>query len=503
MKSNRVPTRRSLTAGVLITALTATLALSGCGSRRDAQEFVAANQGSGVATDAGTGTAVDGGVGALPADVGTGPATVPGAVAPGASGGQTKPGAAASAAPGTSGAAAGNAGTAAQPGKAAATGNKCAVSGSMVTLGNISTQSGLLGELFKGLPEALQVWAKQANACGGFGGHPVRVVSADDGGDPATALTLAQRMVQNDKVLAFIGLLNPLSIAGMEKYLKDVGVPSIGGDSSEPPYFYNPMFFPIGPYVSVIGAADAQIAINKGAKKIAVYYCSEIPNSCGPVAASKDLQVGSPVVKAMGGEVVISQKASLVSPSFTSQCIAAKRAGAEAIIAILDGPSVGRLAANCHAQDYKPLFLGISLGLSANLISYPAVNENNFFAPLNTFVWTDTSIPATKKWAEDVLKYFGRPLTGPSPAMAYASGMLAAEAVKAGLSANPTSADIVKGLYTIKNNNLGGLIAPLTFTPKLPREGITSCYFLLTIAGGTWKAPEGSKCLPVAAKGPQ
>lgn len=488
----------------LVTVIAAVLVSSGCGSRRDAQEFVAANSPAGGTGIVAAGEVPAGDSGAVPGTTDT-PGQAPAAPGAAAPGGATDTPGKTGTAPAASGKPAPdkvNTGTGTGTTAGTASGDKCATSGSTVTLGNISTQSGLLGELFKGLPESLQVWAKQANACGGLGGHPVRVISGDDGGDPATALTIAQRMVQNDKVLAFIGLIMPLSVAGIEKYLKEVGVPSIGGDSSEPPFFENPMFFPIGPYVSVIGASDAAIAISKGAKKLAVFYCSEIPNSCGPVAASKDLQVGSEVVKAMGGEVVLSQKASVVAPSFTSQCIAAKRAGAQAIIAILDGPSVGRLATNCAAQDFKPLFLGISLGLSANLITYPAV-DNNFYAPLNTFPFPDTSIPATKKYQQDVQKYFGRPLSGPSPASGYASGMLAAEAVKAGLPANPTPADMVKGLYTIKSNNLGGLIAPLTFTKDLPRKGITSCYFLLSIANGKWAAPEGAKCIPVNAKGPQ
>jgi branched-chain amino acid transport system substrate-binding protein len=468
-------------------------AVAGCGSRRDSQEFVAANQGTAaVAADTGA-------VGA-----GTGPADTTGAVVPGVVTAPTAPGAAT--APVSPGAVTDPAKAAAAKPVAATTGgapaaNKCATSGSVVTLGNISTQSGFLGELFKGIPEVLQVWAKQANACGGLGGHPVRVVSADDGADPATALTIAKRMVENDKVLAFVGFDNPLSVAGVEKYLAEVGVPQIGGDSSELVYFTNPMFFPIGPYVSVIGAADAKIAVDKGAKKIAVLYCTEVPNSCGPEAASKELQVGSSVVKAMGADIVLSQKASVVAPSYTSQCIAAKRAGADAIIAILDGPSVGRLAANCAAQDYKPNFLGISLGLSANLVEYGELSDR-FFAPLNTFPWTDTSLPATKKYNDDVQKYFGRPLPGPSPAMAYASAMLAARAVQAGLSANPTSAEVVKGLYTIKNETLGGLVAPLTFTPKLPRQGVTSCYFLTAIVKQTYLSPANAKCLPVSAKSP-
>ncbi|WP_084670870.1 ABC transporter substrate-binding protein [Sporichthya polymorpha] len=478
----------------VLAALALLATLTACGSRRDAQEFVAANPPAGTVAGAAVDGSVDPSQGSTPGVVD--PAT---GVAPPVASGSTAPGGTAAPQAGKPSAKPG--GGASSSGGATAT-NKCATSGSTVTLGNISTQSGLLGELFKGIAEALQVWAKSANACGGLGGHPVRVVSGDDGGDPATALTLAQRMVENDKVLAFVGFAAPLSVNGFEKYLKDKGVPSIGGVSSELPYFTNPVFFPIGPFVSVIGAADAAIAIERGAKKLAVFYCVELPASCGPEAASKDLQVGSPVVKAMGGEVLLSQKASLVAPSYTSQCIAAKRAGAEAIIAILDGPSVGRLATNCAAQDFKPLFLGISNGIGSNLLTYPAVN-GNFLAPLNTFPWVDTSVPATKGFAENMRKYFGRMLEGPAPAMAYASGVLAAEAVKAGLPANPTPADVLKAMYTIKNNDLGGLVAPLTFTPKVPRVGIPSCYFLIAIENGKYVAPQKNKCLPVNAKGPQ
>lgn len=457
---------------------------------------MAANSPGTVAADPASGEVSVAAPGAV---IGTSPGTaaipaVPGTPAKGAGAAGSNP----TAAGGTAKPAAGQSGTAAAP-ETAAVGNKCPTSGSLITLGNVSTQSGLLGELFKGLPESLQVWAKSANACGGLGGHPVRVVSADDGGDPATALTLAKRMVEKDKAIAFIGLLNPLSIGGMEGYLEDAGVPSIGGDSSEPEYFTNRLFFPLGPHLDVIGAATADIAIKRGAKKLAAFYCAEVPRSCGPEAASKHLQVGSPVVKSLGGEVLISQKASLVAPSFTSQCIAAKRAGVDAIILGLDGASVGRLAENCAAQDYRPLIVGISLGLSANLVDYPAVN-NNFIAPLQFFPWVDTSLPATKKYNDDMVKYFGRLLGGPSPSMGYASGILAAEAVKAGLPANPTSADMVKAMYTIKNNTLGGLTVPLTFTTKVPRDGITSCYFVVSIINGTFAAPQKAKCTPIAVR---
>ncbi len=488
-----------LAAGGLAIAMVAVTVLSGCGSRRDHSEFVAANTVGAPAVEQ------TGPVGALPPDAGAAPDAPP-AAAPGAvsGGGGTKPGTGSGATVPAPQSTQGSTGVNAQPSSAAGgkpSTNRCAVSGSTITLGNVSTLSGFLGELFNGLPEALQVWAKAANACGGLGGHPVRVISADDGGDPATALTLARRMVEKDGAMAFVGLANPLSIEGMASYLKDKGIPVIGGESSTTGYFTNPVFFPIGPHSSVIGAATADLAIKRGAKKLAVYYCVEVPNSCGPAGAAKELAVGSPSIKRIGGEIVISQAASVTAPSYTSQCIAAKRAGADGIIVILDGPSIARLAGNCETQDYHPKLIGISLGVTRALPDYPQLNKDNFFAPSIVFPWMDRSVPGTQAYSDAATKYFGRPIVGVAGAMAWSSGVLAQEATKGGLPANPTPADILKSMYTIKKNNLGGLTSPLTFSTSLPRI-MTSCYFVLGLSNKKYLAPQGDKCEPVDVRWP-
>jgi hypothetical protein len=58
---------------------------------------------------------------------------------------------------------------------------------------------------------------------------------------------------------------------------------------------------------------------------------------------------------------------------------------------------------------------------------------------------------------------------------------------------NPTAADIMKGMWTIKNNTFDGLLPdPLTFT-----EGQNSpdhpCYFVIQIKKGGYTTPLGTK----------
>jgi hypothetical protein len=59
-----------------------------------------------------------------------------------------------------------------------------------------------------------------------------------------------------------------------------------------------------------------------------------------------------------------------------------------------------------------------------------------------------------------------------------------------------TSADLLKGLYTIKGNNLNGLSgAPLTFIEG--QKKLVNCFFYIQLKGAKWGAPYGStpKCV--------
>src|SRR3954470_10489577 len=58
---------------------------------------------------------------------------------------------------------------------------------SEVNIGNVSTLSGVLGELFSPGPAALQVFVSSQNACGGLNGHKIKLYLDDDQGDPSTA----------------------------------------------------------------------------------------------------------------------------------------------------------------------------------------------------------------------------------------------------------------------------------------------------------------------------
>ncbi len=55
-----------------------------------------------------------------------------------------------------------------------------------------------------------------------------------------------------------------------------------------------------------------------------------------------------------------------------------------------------------------------------------------------------------------------------------------------------TTADVLAGLYKLKNETLGGLVAPLNFTKGQPSP-IVACYWAIGVKEGGFYAPFGSE----------
>ena len=79
---------------------------------------------------------------------------------------------------------------------------------------------------------------------------------------------------------------------------------------------------------------------------------------------------------------------------------------------------------------------------------------------------------------------------------AWAAMELFGTAVKAGGTGPVTSASILAGLYTLKDETLGGLAPPLTFVKG--QANLHNCYFVIGITGGKFVAPNGitPSCAP-------
>ena len=322
-----------------------------------------------------------------------------------------------------------------------ATGSAAAAAGargSTIALGNVGTYSGVIGAVFSGAQQAMGVWQAYVNAHGGLNGHPVHVYIEDDGADPSTSVSDIEQEVTQDHVIAFVGNLVPLTASAGVSYLQQQNIPVIGGDASSATWWQSPVFFPQGG--SDLGDDQAVFTIKaaaaRGDTKMGVVYCVEDPTCSNGIQTL--IQPGGG--QAAGVTTVYSSSISITQPDFTANCLNAKQAGANFIYFAGDGDSLRRMADDCAAQGYKPLFVGDSIAITANLASDP--NLNGLLAGQTDFPWVDSYTPAQAAYQQAVKQYDPQLASSATTAAEWTAGMLAV-AASSDLTATPTSAGIL------------------------------------------------------------
>jgi branched-chain amino acid transport system substrate-binding protein len=355
-----------------------------------------------------------------------------------------------------------------------------------ITIGHVGTYSGVVGAVLSGGLQTAQAWARSVNARGGLGGHPVKLITADDGGDPARNLSVVKNMVENQGVIAFVGNLVPLSVNGSISYLTDKGVPAVGGDLVDPNWHEHPILYPQGTWVNAIAAGTVKVGAEfSGKRRVGILYCSEAAACQNAAAVAKaSAQKGE-----SGTQLVYSAQVSLAQPDFTAECLQAQRANVEILSVFTDGNTIGRVAKSCAQQNFKPQYTTSSLAVVNSLQSIPELE--GLAAPAFDFPWMATDTPAAQEY-QQAMKTFA-PGIEPSGATAlvWTSGKLLEKAASA-LSATPSPLEIQRGLWALKDETLGGIAPPLTFTQGQP-PGKASCYFVVRLVSGKWSAPQGSR----------
>jgi len=467
-------------AGAEPTADSAEAPAADSGAAATGESPAAANGAAGNAASAGPSPAAGAAGAARSAAPSAGTATG-GAAAPG---GPTPAGATAKAAAGTPATpAAGK--SEASPGSAPVPGSPTAGTGSTVVLGNIGTYSGAPGASVGTGRRMVQVVAKWINTHGGLNGHPMRVIVADDGGDPSRSLALAKDMVENQHAIAFFSNLTEVTRAAIDPYLNQKGVPSIGVGGANSVDCASTAIFMAFPCLDVLGAGDAAFAVAAGKPKLAVIYCGEV-DPC------RYWRTGfhSDAAKKSGADIVYETQASLGQPDFTSECLQAQNKGAQAVALGGDASYVQRAARSCVQQGFKPLFLTASLALTADLSQDPAVD--GIVSPVGSFPWMLNDLPGERDYHAALQRYDPGLVEGGTTSAVWANGALL-QAAGATLPANPTPADLLAGLYANRAGNLAGLVpSSLSFTKGQPSPK-TSCFFAVQLHSGTWGSPTGSK----------
>jgi len=468
-------------------ALLSAVLLTGCGSLQPHSDIVRAA--GGAAGDSSTA------LGATTGDQGS--TTGTDGSATGSSGSSVLPGTGSSGTTGTSGttsgttsggATSGTSGTTSGTGTGGSTTGGAADHG-VVTIGNVSTTSGVAGGAQRPGVVGLQAWVAATNAAGG-----VKLIARDDQNDPNQNASYTQALVEQAHVQAFVSNWASQTQAASADYLKAKQIPVVGGDhTGDNSWGVNPMFFP----TAAIGqdavrnsmSALAHVAIPQGKKKLAILVCVE-----GGICTTGQ-KTANEIAPKLGFNTVYNGSASFAAPSYTAECLNMKNAGAEAVATIFPASSNKNIARDCGRQGLKVIYslgFGTMEGDFNKDPNFDGASVNNAVFP-----WAATDTPVERMYQAAMKKYAPTQLSNPASAAGFAAGVVFGAAL-AKVQGPVTSAKLIAALRTFKNETFGGTTIPLTYKngPMVP----PACYFLSVISHGEYVTRNGGKYLCVTVR---
>jgi len=360
--------------------------------------------------------------------------------------------------------------------------------GDPIVIGSLCSCTGPLAASLGRSLDVLNAWASYTNTNGGINGHPVKVISYDDGQNAAQGLSMAKKLVEEDKVVAIVGQMSLVSDSWSE-YVTKAGIPVVGGQPVDSGFFTNPNFFTSGSTLPLLLLGEVSVAAKAGAQKIGLFYCSETP-ICAQLP---------PIIEALAGPMNLAVEKQMISssaPNYIAPCRAFKDAGVDAVFAAVNSDVVPRVSKSCSEQNFDPIQIASSATTQKSWTEDP-IMDGSLVVGTNA-AYTDESVPGVKNFLDAITEYV--PDLQDSPQFSYpmiypwAGGELfkaAAEAADLGPTSTP--ADVVTGLRALKDETLDGVSPPLNFPEGVP--GFPLCYFTSTITGGAFEPDADAVCI--------
>jgi branched-chain amino acid transport system substrate-binding protein len=361
--------------------------------------------------------------------------------------------------------------------------------GSEIVVGDIGPYSGLLASTFGAVPKVLDAWVEMVNASGGLQGHRVKLIHKDIGATTGAGLTAIKELIAKDDAVAIISDLDNNDQTWLP-YAQQKGVPVIPTSSSVGSVSYSTAFPTVDSPIA-LGYGQANLAKTMGSRLGAV-FCAEAP------ACEQNNALIKQFADKIGLQQPVALKVSSALPDYTSVCQQFNDAKVDLYEVVMSSAVGVKIADTCFKQ-------GLTVPqLLRGPASVPQWKTDKAFAGSVVFdavaPYFDISTPGVKVYRDALEKYapsvVGTDLDNSSALFAWSGAQLFAAAV-AQMAGDITSANVIKGLYALKDETLGGIVGPLNFSAG--RITFNSCYFEWKIgAGGKFLGMNGNKpiCAP-------
>jgi branched-chain amino acid transport system substrate-binding protein len=358
--------------------------------------------------------------------------------------------------------------------------------GSPLKLGLLGAITGAQASGQRSLDKVAAAWQTWVNSNGGVKGHPVNVVFRDSGNDVARSSAAAKQLVEQDKVIAMV-FADAATEDSVGPYLQQQHMPVIGGFGfSSNVWGKLDNFFTLKTDVTSVVAGPLLAAKDIGSKTFAAVVCAENP-SC-----SQAELLYKPLTSRISINYAGLVTASFSSPSYTAPCLALIGKKADYIQINLETIGATRLVSDCVAQGYSGTF-GLADGTTLASAMTDVPSSAKVFGVLDGFPWWVTTGPAAAFHTAMNAAHLTDKEYGNSSETALWASLETFRKAVAQVPDNPTSADVMQGMYSLHDEDLGGLLPQkMNFTAGKPAPAVNCFWYYKYENGKFTSAPDTS-----------
>jgi branched-chain amino acid transport system substrate-binding protein len=352
------------------------------------------------------------------------------------------------------------------------------VTASEVTFGMHTDLSGVAATYGVSSSNGVKMRFEEANEAGGINGRKLKLIIEDQAYQVPKAVQACNKLINRDKVFAFVA---PLGTPMNNACFKDqfaAGVPNLfpltaARSMYEP--FEKLKFYGAASYTDQIRSGIEYFVKNKGVKTVCAMY--QDTDFGKEILAGAELQT-----KKLGIKLAETVTHKPTDQDFTAQITKLREAKCELVaMGTIVRDTIVPYTTARKAGWNDVIFLGSAAAY--DLVVGAAPGMNGFYAMgLTEMPYADSEHPKVKAFVEAYKKKFGI-----DPNIGAVYGYVAADLTVQGLKnagKNLTTDSFIKGMEAIKDYHDIFNGPPVTFGPKI-RQGANSS-FLAEVKGGRW-----------------
>lgn len=330
------------------------------------------------------------------------------------------------------------------------------VTGTEIKIGMANALTGPAAGLGTSIKQGSTVLFNKVNAQGGVNGRKIKLISVDDGYEPATAALATERLVNEDKVFALFGYVGtptakaaiPIAIKGGVPFF----APFTGAEFLRSPV--DKLVFNVrASYWNETEMQVARLASDLGITKIAVFIQDDPYGVAGKEGVERALRKNGlkPVAEARYKRNTEDVDAAL------AVLTAAKP---EAVVMVGTYAASAALVKKANAAGFKPKFLSVSFAGTSNFIKASGADGENVYITQVMPSPDDVSLPIVRQYQAD-MKAAGITAFDYTSLEGYVNATIFVEALRAS-GADLTRQGLLTALEKMTSNH-GGL--DVTFSP--------------------------------------